>query len=213
MLRVGLTGGIATGKSLVAGMFAELGVHIVDADKIGHDLLQPGEKVYDEVVRRFGNGILNSDNTIDRPRLAELAFDQRRPRIYELNSIMHPAIIDRYERWMEEIGKRDPSAIAMLEAALLLEAGLRRRFDRIIVVSCPTQKRIERWEQRTNVDADAARREVTRRMMAQAPDEAKIQAADYVIDNGGSIEDTRKQVGAVLANLREQTSALRSESA
>jgi dephospho-CoA kinase len=114
---------------------------------------------------------------------------------------------------MEEIGKRDPSAIAMLEAALLLEAGLRRRFDRIIVVSCPTQKRIERWEQRTNVDADAARREVTRRMMAQAPDEAKIQAADYVIDNGGSIEDTRKQVAAVLANLREQTSALRSESA
>ncbi len=207
MLKVGLTGGIATGKSLVGSMFAELGVHIIDADSIGHELMAPGGPAYDEIVKRFGQEILNPDKTVNRAKLAEMAFDQRRPRIYELNSLLHPGIIQRYEKRMDEIGRREPEAIVLLEAALLLEAGLRRRFDRIIVVSCPTQKRIERWEKRTNVDADAARREVTRRMMAQAPDEAKIQVADYVIDNGGSIEETKKQVQSVFAQLREQAVA------
>jgi dephospho-CoA kinase len=211
MLKVGLTGGIATGKSLVAGIFAELGAHIIDADRIGHELMAPGEPAYDEIIKRFGTEILNSDKTVNRTRLAELAFDQRRPRIYELNSLLHPGIIQRYEKRMEEIAAREPNAIVMLEAALLLEAGLRRRFDRIIVVSCKPQQRIERWEKRVQVDADAARREVTRRMMAQAPDEAKIQAADYVIDNSGSIEDTRKQVEKVFATLREQSNPMASK--
>jgi dephospho-CoA kinase len=194
VLKVGLTGGIATGKSLVGSMFAELGVHTIDADQIAHELMHPGEKVYDEILRRFGEDILNPDKTVNRTRLAELAFDQKRPRIYELNSIIHPSVIERYERWMDEIGRREPDAIVMLEAALLLEAGLRRRFDRVIVVSCKPQQRIERWEGRLKVDSETAKREVTRRMMAQAPDEAKIQAADYVIDNSGSVDDTRKQV-------------------
>ena len=201
MLKIGLTGGIATGKSLVGRMFAELGAHIIDADKIGHELMVPGKPVYDEVVKRFGSEILNDDKTVNRGKLAEIAFDQRRPRIYELNSIVHPGVIQAYEKWMEEIGAREPQAIAILEAALLLEAGLRRRFDRIIVVSCKPQQRIERWEKRLNVDADAARKEVTRRMMAQAPDEAKIQAADYVIDNSDSVEDTQKQVQQVYESL------------
>jgi dephospho-CoA kinase len=207
MLKVGLTGGIATGKSLVGGMFAELGVRTIDADQIAHELMYPGEKVYDEIVRRFGDGILDPDKTINRTRLAELAFDQKRPRIYELNSIIHPSVIERYERWMDEIGKREPDAIAMLEAALLLEAGLRRRFDRVIVVSCKPQQRIERWEKRLHVDSEAAKREVTRRMMAQAPDEAKIQAADYVVDNSGSLDDTRKQVKKIHETLVSQAEA------
>jgi len=202
MLKVGLTGGIATGKSLVGGMFAELGAHIIDADKIGHELMSPGEPVYEEIVKRFGTEILNPDKTVNRAKLAELAFDQRRPRIYELNSLLHPGIIQRYEKRMEEIAAREPNAIVMLEAALLLEAGLRRRFDRIIVVSCKPQQRIERWENRQHVDTESARREVTRRMMAQAPQEAKIQAADFVIDNSGTIEDTRKQAENVFAQLK-----------
>jgi dephospho-CoA kinase len=188
-------------------MFAELGVHTIDADEIAHDLMRPGEKVYDEVVRRFGQDVLNEDGTVNRNRLAELAFDQKRPRIYELNSIVHPGVIQRYEQWMDEIGKREPDAIVMLEAALLLEAGLRRRFDRVIVVSCKPQQRIERWENRLHVDSETARREVTRRMMAQAPDEAKIQAADFVIDNSGSIEDTRKQVQKIHEALLTQAEA------
>jgi dephospho-CoA kinase len=188
-------------------MFAELGVHTIDADEIAHDLMRPGEKVYDEVVRRFGQDVMNEDGTVNRNRLAELAFDQKRPRIYELNSIVHPGVIQRYEQWMDEIGKREPDAIVMLEAALLLEAGLRRRFDRVIVVSCKPQQRIERWENRLHVDSETARREVTRRMMAQAPDEAKIQAADFVIDNSGSIEDTRKQVQKIHEALLTQAEA------
>ncbi len=207
MLKIGLTGGIATGKSSVGKMFAELGVHTIDADEIAHELMRPGEKVYDEVVRRFGEDVLNPDKTVNRTRLAEFAFDQRRPRIYELNSIVHPGVIQRYEQWMDEIGKREPDAIVMLEAALLLEAGLRRRFDRVIVVSCKPQQRIERWEKRLQVDAETARREVTRRMMAQAPDEAKIQAADYVIDNSGSVEETRRQVQKIHEALVSQAQA------
>ena len=207
MLKVGLTGGIATGKSLVSGMFRELGVHTIDADEIAHELMRPGEKVYDEITRRFGPDVLNPDKTVNRARLAEIAFDQKRPRIYELNAIIHPGVIERYEAWMDEIGRREPNAIAMLEAALLLEAGLRKRFDRVIVVSCKPQQRIERWEKRLHVDSETARREVTRRMMAQAPDEAKIQAADYVIDNGGSIEETRNQVQKVCDALLAQAHA------
>jgi dephospho-CoA kinase len=205
VLKIGLTGGIATGKSSVGRMFAELGVHTIDADEIAHDLMRPGEKVYEEVVRRFGPEILNSDKTVDRARLAELAFDQKRPRIYELNSLVHPGVIERYQQWMEDIRRREPDAIAMLEAALLLEAGLRRSFDRVIVVSCKPQQRIERWEKRLKVDAETARREVTRRMMAQAPDEAKIQAADFVVDNSGSVEDTRKQVKKIHEALVSQS--------
>lgn len=207
MLKVGLTGGIATGKSLVGGMFSELGVHTIDADQIAHDLMRPGERVYDEVVRRFGQAVINPDKSVNRTHLAELAFDQKRPRIYELNSIVHPGVIEKYEQWMDEIGRREPDAIVMLEAALLLEAGLRRRFDRVIVVSCKPQQRIERWENRLQVDSDTARREVTRRMMAQAPDEAKIQAADYVIDNSGSVEETRKQVQKIYEGLVSQAQA------
>ena len=207
MLKIGLTGGIASGKSLVSSIFTELGAHCIDADQIAHNLMRPGEKVYDQVVQSFGNEILNSDKTVNRAKVAELAFDKRRPRIYELNRIMHPEVIERYESWMEEIRSREPDAIAILEAALVLEAGLRRRFDRIVVVTCKPQQRIERWAQRFNLDPETAKAEVTRRMMAQAPDEAKIQAADYVIDNSGSVEDTRKQVEKVYEALLPQAKA------
>ena len=207
MLKIGLTGGIASGKSLVSRMFVDLGAHCIDADEIAHELMRPGEAVYDEVVRKFGNEILNPDQSVNRAKVAELAFDKRRPRIYELNRIMHPEVIKRYESWMEEIRRREPEAIAILEAALVLEAGLRRRFDRIVVVTCKPQQRIERWAQRFNLDPETAKTEVTRRMMAQAPDEAKIQAADYVIDNSGSFEATRNQVERVYETLLPQAKA------
>jgi dephospho-CoA kinase len=207
MLKIGLTGGIASGKSLVSRMFVELGAHCIDADEIAHELMHPGEAVYDEVVQKFGTEILNPDQSVNRAKLAELAFDKRRPRIYELNRLMHPEVINRYESWMEDIRRREPEAIAILEAALVLEAGLRKRFDRIVVVTCKPQQRIDRWAQRFNLDLETAKAEVTRRMMAQAPDEAKIQAADYVIDNSGSVEETTKQVHKVYEALLPQAKA------
>jgi dephospho-CoA kinase len=204
MLKIGLTGGIASGKSLVSSIFSELGAHCIDADAIAHELMRPGERVYDEIVQKFGDEILNPDKSINRAKVAEIAFDKRRPRIYELNRIMHPEVIERYESWMEGIRSREPNAIAILEAALVLEAGLRKRFDRIVVVTCKPQQRIERWAQRFNLDPETAKTEVTRRMMAQAPDEAKIQAADYVIDNSGNVNETRKQVQSVFEALLPQ---------
>ena len=207
MLKIGLTGGIASGKSIVSRMFVDLGAHCIDADEIAHELVRPGEKVYDQVVQSFGSEILNPDKTVNRAKLAELAFDKRKPRIYELNRLMHPEVIQRYESWMEDIRQREPDAIAILEAALVLEAGLRRRFDRIVVVTCKPQQRIERWAERFKLDSETAKGEVTRRMMAQAPDEAKIQAADYVIDNSGSVDETKQQVQRVYEALLPQAKA------
>ena len=207
MLKVGLTGGIASGKSVVSKILVELGAHCIDADEIAHELMRPGEPVYDEIVKSFGNEILNPDKTVNRTKLAELAFDKRKPRIYELNRLIHPGVIERYEKWMQEIGSREPDAVMVLEAALLLEAGLRRRFDEIVVVTCKPQQRIERWAARHQLDPETARTEVTRRMMAQAPVEAKIQAADFVIDNSGSVEETRKQVEDVYKKLAAKATA------
>jgi dephospho-CoA kinase len=208
LLKVGLTGGIASGKSVVGEMFAALGAYLIQADAIAHELMQPGETVYQEVVRHFGEGILNPDGTVNRARLAEAAFSARganKPsRIRELNQIVHPAVIRRQDEWMAEVGQRDPGSIAMVEAALILEAGAAKRFDRLVVVTCRPEQRIQRWGARLGVDEETARREVGRRMAAQFPDEEKIKAADYVIDNSRSFDETRKQVAAIYPELKRE---------
>jgi dephospho-CoA kinase len=210
LLKVGLTGGIATGKSVVAEMFTQLGAHVIEADEIAHRLMQPGEAVYTEVVREFGTGILNPDGTVNRSRLAEATFGDatgdRPSRVEELNRIVHPAVIEKQERWMQEVGKRDPKAVAIVEAALILEAGAAERFDRLVVVTCGPDQKIERWARRRKVDEETARREVTRRMAAQLSDADKVKAADYVIDNCGSLDETSKQVRALYANLSAEAS-------
>ncbi|HKS76297.1 MAG TPA: dephospho-CoA kinase [Terriglobales bacterium] len=203
MLKVGLTGGIASGKSVVSEMFAALGVHVIQADTIAHQLMQPGQPVYEEVVRQFGSGILNPDGTVNRPKLAQAAFATP-PRVEELNRIVHPAVIAEQERWMNDLGKQDPHAITMVEAALILEAGAARRFDCLVVVICLAEQRAERWAHRMHVDLETARQEVTRRMAAQLPDEEKIRAADFVIDNSGSLDETERQVREVFAKLAER---------
>ncbi len=203
MLRVGLTGGIASGKSVVGEMFAALGAHVIQADVIAHELMQPGQPVYEEVVRHFGLGILDPDGTVSRPKLAEAAFGAQPPRVEELNRIVHPAVVQRQDEWMDEVGRRDPHAIAVVEAALILEAGAANRFDRLIVVTCNRDQRARRWAQRMNVNEETARREVARRMASQLPDEEKIKAADYVIDNCGSLVDTERQVREVYGELKQ----------
>ncbi len=211
MLRIGLTGGIASGKSAVGEMFVKLGAHVIQADAVAHWLMEPGRRVYEIVVRRFGREILNPDGSINRPRLAEAAFGTSSstsggtpPRIKELNEIVHPAVIAEENEWMEDIGRRDPNAIAIVEAALILEAGAADRFDRLIVVTCHPEQRIQRFARRLGIPEDAARAEVTRRMAAQSPVEEKINAADFVIDNSGSLEATEQQVQRVFAALRER---------
>ncbi len=206
MLKVGLTGGIAAGKSVVGEMFAAQGAHVIQADQISHQLMQPGKAVYQEVVHHFGAGILDPDGSVNRARLGELAFGspQQASRVQELNQIVHPAVIRRQEEWMAEIGRRDPHAIALVEAALILEAGMAGRFDRLVVVTCRPEQRVERWAQRLKVDLETARREVARRMAAQLPDEEKIKAADYVIDNSGSLDETSRQVREIYAELKRE---------
>jgi dephospho-CoA kinase len=216
MLKVGLTGGIASGKSVVGEMFVALGAHLVQADRIAHQLMQPGQLVYNEVVRHFGRDILNPDGSVNRTKLAEAAFgtgskpaEGKLSRIEELNRIVHPAVIRSQEGWMEEMGRQDPHAVAIVEAALILEAHTADRFDRLIVVTCSDEQRIARFAARQKIDVEAARKEVTRRMAAQLPDEEKVKAAHYVIDNSGSLDRTREQASGVWQRLRAETIAQR----
>lgn len=204
MLRVGLTGGVACGKSVVGEMFAKRGVKVIQADLVAHQLMQPGEPVYKEVVAHFGREILNPDGTVNRPKLAEAAFGggTGASRIQELNRIVHPAVLARQDAWMDEIGRANHNAVAMVEAALILEAGAREQFDKMVVVTCRPEQRVERLAKRMKIDLESARREVDRRMAAQLSDDEKIKAADYVIDNSGSLDATEKQVATVAAELQ-----------
>jgi dephospho-CoA kinase len=206
MLKVGLTGGIASGKSVAGEMFVALGAHLIQADKISHELMRPGESVYYEVVAHFGREILDYDGAVNRGKLAEAAFGKKAPdstsRVDELNRIVHPEVIRRQDAWMEEVGRRDPEAIAIVEAALILEAGAAGHFDRLIVVTCKDEQRIARFAARQHLELDAAQKEVARRMAAQIPEAEKIKAADFVIDNSGTLERTREQVQAVWRRLK-----------
>jgi len=223
MLKVGLTGGIASGKSIVGEMFIALGAHLVQADRIAHELMRPGQPIYNEVVRHFGGGILNPDLSVNRAKLAEAAFGSgtsRAPanpavapssasaripsRVEELNRIVHPAVIRSQEEWMEQMGSQDPNAVAMVEAALILEAGAAKRFDRLIVVTCSDEQRVARFATRQKLQPESARKEVERRMAAQLPEAEKIKAADYVIDNSGSLDETRTQVRQIWEKLRAE---------
>jgi dephospho-CoA kinase len=208
MLKVGLTGGIASGKSVVGEMFVAQGAYLLQADRLAHELMRPGQPVYDEVVRHFGQAILDPDLSVNRAKLANAAFSESSTpgrytsRVDELNHIVHPAVLRAQDEWMEEMGRRDPGAVTMVEAALILEAGAAKSFDRLIVVKSTDEQRIARFARRQNLPLDAARKEVERRMAAQLPEETKIKAADYVIDNTGSLDRTREQVRQIWEELR-----------
>src|SRR3984893_8237766 len=191
-------------------MFVARGPRLIQADSIAHQLMHPGQPVYEQIVRHFGRGILNLDGPINRSKRADAAFDsksvpeKKSSQVNELNRIVHPAVIRRQEEWMGEIARSAPRAVAIVEAALIIEAGAAKRFDRLIVVTCRDEQRVKRFAARHNLTLEAARREVTRRMAAQLSDEEKIKAADYVIDNAGSLDGTREQVHAVWRRLEAQ---------
>lgn len=185
-------------------MFARRGAHVIEADRIAHELMRPGELVYKELVSHFGREILNADGTISRPQLAQAAFaGPGGRRVEELNHIVHPAVIRRQEEWMDQVGREDPNAVAIVEAALIFEAGVGDRFDKIVVVSCDTERKSERFAQRTGMSLELAREEVRRRSAAQIEDAEKLRRADYVIYNDGSLAETEAQVEGIWNELRQ----------
>jgi dephospho-CoA kinase len=200
MLRVGLTGGLACGKTTVALMLASHGAHVNYADQIARDLMQPGEPVYAEVVKHFGSDILEKDGSINRRRLAEKAFGGGKVQL--LNQLVHPAVIERETAWMDEMALHEPEAIVIIEAALILEAGVKDRFDKIVVVSCTPEQRVQRFAGRAKMSMEEARREVDLRMAAQLPDEEKIKAADFVIENAGTLAHLEQRAEELFAVLR-----------
>lgn len=199
MLRVGLTGGMATGKTSVAEMFARRGAQILHADEVAHQLIAPGQPLFDEVVKRFGSDIVQADGTVSRARLAEKAFGGGR--IQELNRVLHPAVIAKQEQWMAQVAQQDPNAVAIIEAALIFEARVNRRFDKIVVVSCAPEQRAARFATRGRMPLEQANKEVDRRMAAQMPEAEKVKAADYVVDNSGSLAETEAQVDKIYDEL------------
>ena len=197
MLRVGLTGGIATGKSTVGAMFVELGCHLIESDQITHQLFEPGQAVHAAVVKQFGNRILAPDGTIDRRILGDIVFKDPQARA-KLNSLVHPAIIQRQQEWLNDMEAQDPHGIAIVDAALMIEVGTYKNYDKVIVVTCSPEIQRERLRSRSALSEE----KIESRIRSQMPNEEKTKYADFVIDNSGSVESTRVQVETVYQQLR-----------
>jgi dephospho-CoA kinase len=218
MLRVGLTGGLGSGKSTVADYLRELGAEVIEADELGRAMMEPGQPVYDDIVDEFGPGVVGPDGRLDRARLAELAF--RGGRLEDLNIIVHPAVIAMQGEWMRKIFARNHEAIAVVESALIFEVerdarqrgeseGIltywRRRFDRVIVVTAPDEIKVARyvarlspsgWDEKIAADARS-------RLARQLSDEIKASRSDFVIENTGDLVALRMQVETVWRQLVE----------
>ena len=208
MLRIGLTGGLACGKSTVAQMFGARGAHVLDADLVVRELMLPGEPVYREVLKAFGREILKTDGSekIDRARLAEAAFEGGKIKL--LNELVHPAVLRSQQEWMSHTAKIDPRGIAVVEAALIVEAGSHTQFDKLVVVTCSPQQKIERYILRSRRlglphDDDALREQGRRRIKAQMSDDEKSRVADYVIHNDGAAQELQQQFDAMFAELAQ----------
>jgi dephospho-CoA kinase len=197
MLRAGLTGSIAVGKSFVAGVLAEFGCHVLDADQAARAVVAPGSAGLSAVVAAFGASILQKDGALDRQQLGSLIFaDQSRRQ--QLNSILHPHIIDLQDEQLREWEALDPNGIAVVDAALMIESGGFKRFDKLIVVHCRPEVQIKRLMARDNL----TREDAQQRIDAQMPQEAKQKFADYLIDTSEGFESARKRAGEVYEELR-----------
>jgi dephospho-CoA kinase len=199
MLRVGLTGGIASGKSFVGEALVSLGCHLIRADDLGHQVLQPDGAAYEGVVREFGSDILEESGAIDRRKLAGKVFGNPE-RLAVLNRFVHPAVISLEEEWFSRIAAGDPQGIAVVEAAILIETGSYKRFDKLILTTCQPEHQIERAMRR-----GLTREEALARVSRQMPLEEKRKYADYVIDTSGSKDNTLEQAREVYRSLRSLT--------
>ena len=197
MLKVGLTGGLACGKTFVGEALAKLGCHLIQADELGHQVLLPSGEAYADVVREFGQGILNEDGTIDRKHLAAEVFGKPE-RLETLNRLVHPHVFRRERELMEKFARSDPRGIVVVEAAIMIEAGTYKNYDRLILVECEEQQQIERSLKRDRTD----RSEVLARLSRQMPLVEKQKFAHYVIDTSGTKEETARRVREVHDALR-----------
>jgi dephospho-CoA kinase len=229
MLRVGLTGGLGSGKSTVAAILSALGAEVVLADELGRALMELGQPVFSQIVRAFGPAVIDSDGRLNRARLAELAFQGGR--VNDLNAIIHPAVIAAQRQWMDRVFARNPAAVAVIESALIFEVerdarargeqesvltDWRRSFDRIVVVTAPDELKIARYAARVNpagLGREAAEADARRRLACQIPDAVKAARADYVLENAGDIPSLHSQVEELWLRLRaESNKSLQDES-
>jgi len=188
MLRVGLTGSIGVGKSFVASVFEELGAHVLDADQTAREVVMPGRPGLKAITDAFGEEILNADGTLDRKQLGALVFADEAKR-QQLNALLHPFIIARQDEILKEWEAKDPDGIGIVDAALMIESGGYRRFDKLIVVHCRPEVQLERLMLRDKLSLDEAQR----RIDAQMPQEEKQKFADYLIDTSDGFDLTREQ--------------------
>lgn len=197
MLRVGLTGGLACGKTFVGEALAGYGCYVIRADELGHEVLAPGGTAFEPVVREFGPDVLGPDGRIDRRKLAARVFNNP-DALARLNALVHPAVIKRQDVLIGEFAAREPRGIAVVEAAILIETGSYRRFDRLILVTCTEEQQVERAIQRDGM----TEAEVRSRLSRQMPLAEKRKFADFVIDTSGAKEETLRQTSAVYEALR-----------
>jgi dephospho-CoA kinase len=196
MLKVGLTGSIAVGKSFALRTLAELGCHVIDADDIARDVVAPASAGLKLVAAAFGEEILRADGALDRAKLGSIVFSDKEKRA-QLNSILHPLIIAAQDRQIRELELQDQAGIVVIDAALIIESGGYRRLDKLIVVHCRPEIQLDRLMSRDRLSREAA----AQRIASQMPQEEKMKYADFLIDTSEGFEDTREQVGSVFEKL------------
>ena len=197
VIAFGLTGGVASGKSTVARYFQDLGAHIIDADRIGHEAIEPGRAAYREIINHFGKEILDPNGCIDRKKLGPMVFAEPH-QLRALNAIVHPRIIARTEELAAKHQRQNPQAVVMVDAALIFESRIGGSLNKVIVAWCRPEQQVERLMAKAGV----SREEAERRIQAQMPVEEKRRRADYLIDCSGSMEETRRQAAAIYVELR-----------
>ena len=197
MLRVGLTGSIGVGKSFVSSVFAQLGCRVLDADETAREVVEPGSLALQDVVANFGSGILQDDGELNRAKLGALVFSEDDKRA-KLNSILHPYIIAKQDERLREWEEIDPDGIAVVDAALMIESGGYKRFDKLVVVHCRADVQVQRVMARNSL----TRNEAEKRIRAQMSQEEKMKFADYLIDTSEGFEAARKRTVEVYGELR-----------
>ena len=200
MLKVGLTGSIAVGKTFVDDVFRELGVPVLDADQVARDVVAPATVGLRRVVEEFGESVLTADGKLDRPKLGSIVFNDEEKRL-KLNSIIHPLVFEVQDAWLKECEAETPDGIAIVDAALMIEAGGYKRFDKLVVVWCEPDLQLQRLMARDGL----SREDAERRIASQMPQDEKKSYADHLIDTSGGFDATRQQVADVFAELSKLT--------